>query len=174
MPTNRKRVDRGRLDSLSTAQKSHLLSGDYILPFGDEFVDEQHRRHAWQVHGAEIMAAYDRDGHRPAAFWDYQVRGGWRRYGASEQDAVHKLLAAGKLDPCKPGELTKIEALWLHEVRVSLVHSGYRLLALTSPLSTWGTPTWFYQEHAPTILAELLAERERHRHLAGEPGGEVQ
>jgi hypothetical protein len=161
MPTVRRKIPPKRPDQLSIAQRSHLLSGGYILPLDAEFDNERHRRLAWEGHGASILEDYDRPGHRPRAFWDYQVRGGWRRHGASEQEAVHKLLSEGRLPLCPrmPDELAQIKRNWLHEVRVSLVHSGYRILDLKHPLPTWGTPVWFYAEHAPTTLVELEAER---------------
>jgi hypothetical protein len=66
MPRKLKRP-KPRLDEFSEAQKSHLVCGDYILPFGDEFEDEDHRRAAWQMHRTAILEGWDRPGKRPAA-----------------------------------------------------------------------------------------------------------
>jgi hypothetical protein len=161
MPTVLRKLAPHRRAVLSDAQRSHLWSGCYVLPFGPEFDDEAHRREAWAAHREELLAAYDRPGHRPAAMWDYDVPGGWRKYGASEQEVVYRLITTGELEPCVPNEIAQIERDWLHSIQMDIFAHHYQLRTLKEPLPTWGCPGWFYDKHAAKVLRRMLAERGR-------------
>jgi hypothetical protein len=166
MPTNRKRRDRSRLDELTDAQEAHLRCGHYFFDFREEldhFRDEAHRRRAWALHRERILAEYAHPGHRPLAFWEYDA-GSWENYGTSEPEAVHRLLEAGEIEGCRfngvnriVSELEVIEANWRREIKGELFcHDA--VPKINGPLPTWGTPVWYYRQHAPRILAELKAE----------------
>ena len=76
MPTTRIRRDRGRLDALTDAQRSHLEVGHYFFDFdgeADRFRDEAHRRRAWALHRADILADWRGPGSRPVALWQYDL-----------------------------------------------------------------------------------------------------
>jgi hypothetical protein len=167
MPRKLKRP-KPRLDELSEAQESHLATGDYILPFGEEFEDEDHRRASWQLHRAAILEGWDRPGRRPDALWTYETDG-WPAIAESEEAAVHRLLQLGELEPCRlnglmviANEIEAIEAAWLAAIRVALI-CRETVPSYPGAASLRGCPTAFYEEHAQRIAAELAAEAARWR-----------
>jgi hypothetical protein len=127
MPTNRRRRPHERLDVLTDAQRTHLEVGWFFFDFrgeADHFRDADHRRRAWTLHGAQIMADWLADkGHawrRPLAFWQYdrglRTRDGddvvsegkrvvWPRGIRSERHMIRKLVRDGVLAPVSPEEL---------------------------------------------------------------------
>jgi hypothetical protein len=177
MPTNRTRIDRGRRDALTLAQRAHLECGHYFFDFDgdlDHFEDEAHRRRAWAFHRAQILSEWHLPGNRPDALWqyDYGLRPrswpkewSWPRPVTTEAEMVRRLLLKGEIEHCRlngairiSDEIAQIEADWMHEVRIAVSQAG-RVLELDQPLPTWGTPVWFYREHARRVFAELAAER---------------
>jgi hypothetical protein len=168
MPRKLKRP-KPRLDELSYAQKSHLMCGDYVLPFGDEFEDEDHRRASWQMHRASILEAWDRPGKRPAALWDYDTEAGWEAIAETEEAAVRRLLHLGELEPCRlngllviASEIEAIEHAWRAAIKVALA-CRERVPPYPGGTGLRGCPIEFYEEHAPRIRAELAAEAARAR-----------
>jgi hypothetical protein len=169
----RRKLGAVALNKLTMAQRAHLQTGHYFFDFAGargRFVDDAHRRAMWAAYREQLMVENDRVGQRPLAFWEYDVPGGSERHGESEQDAVRTLLLAGRLEHCRrdgtvpvDDEAAEIEAKWRHEIRVALLRSRDRPLEIGEALSTWGTPRWFYREHAPGLVAELAAEAARWR-----------
>jgi hypothetical protein len=155
------------------AQRAHLQTGHYLFDYAgarDHFVDDAHRRAAWEAYREQLMAENDRVGQRPLAFWQYDVPGGWEAHGESEADAVRTLLVAGKLAHCRrdgmvpvDDEVAAIEDQWRSEIRVALLGSRIRPLEIAEPLSTWGTAPWFWKKHVRRISAELTSEAARAR-----------
>jgi hypothetical protein len=157
------------LHKLTAAQRAHLMCGDYVLPFGEEFEGEDHRRAAWQVYRAAILEAWDRPGRRPAALWDYETTGGWQAIAKSEEAAVHRLLQLGELEPCRlngllviASEIETIEKAWRDAIRVALI-CRETVPSYPGAARLRSCPAAFYEEHAPRIGAELRAEAARWR-----------
>jgi hypothetical protein len=173
MPVKRRKIGAVALHKLTISQRSNLECGVYFFDFAgarDHFADDAHRRAAWEAYREQILAEHDRVGQRPAAFWQYDIAGGWEAHGESEPDAVRTLLLAGRIEHCRRDgsipvgdEVAAIEDQWRNEIRVTLLGSRDRPRVITEPLSTWGCPTWFYRENAPAIAAELAAESARWR-----------
>jgi hypothetical protein len=175
MPVKRRKLGAIALHKLTMAQRAHLVTGYYFFDFAgerDHFADDGHRRQAWSAYREELMAEHDRVGQRPLAFWQYDAPGGWQAHGESEQDGVRTLLLAGSLEHCRrdgtipvANEVAAIEDQWRNEIRVTLLGSRdpARPREIAGPLTPWGTPRWFYREHAPGIAAELAAEAARWR-----------
>jgi hypothetical protein len=172
MPTTRKRVERRRSDILSPNQRSILETGVECFPAWPGFEDEDHRREAWAANRAQIMAEWRHPGRRPDAYWEFDLQleecrpdghrtWGWPAPIQSEPEMVLDLLKRGELKSCQfngahriESELRQIREDWLNEVRIA-VSQASGVLKIAAALSTWGTPTWFYQEHAPRIFAEM-------------------
>jgi hypothetical protein len=176
MPTNRKRVDRGRTDLLNPNQRAILEVGGECFPWAPGFADDDHRREAWEANRTQIMAAWAHPGRRPDAYWEFDLgleavcregRWTWRWPPPiqSEQEMVYDLLKRGKLKSCRfngvhriDSELRQIREDWWNEIRIELAAKDH-IPKITTALPTWGTPVWFYQEHAPRIFAELQDQR---------------
>jgi hypothetical protein len=172
MPTNRKRVDRGRTDLLNPNQRAILEVGGECFPWAPGFADDDHRREAWEANRTQIMAAWAHPGRRPDAYWEFDLgleavcregRWTWRWPPPiqSEQEMVYDLLKRGKLKSCRFNGVHRIESEprqiredWLNEVRLTVLQAG-GVPKINGPLPTWGTPVWLYEEHAPRVLAEL-------------------
>jgi hypothetical protein len=172
MPTNRRRIYRGRTDALSANQRSILETGCECFPWMPGFEDDDHRREAWKANKALIMAEWCHPGRRPAAYWDLDLglepceRAGdwtwkWPAPIQSQAEMVYDLLKRGKLKSCErnganriDSELRAIREDWLNGIRVELIAKD-RVPKITGALPTWGTPVWFYEEHAPRIWAEM-------------------
>jgi hypothetical protein len=172
MPTTRRRVDRRRADLLNLNQRSILETGVECFPAWRGFEDDDHRREAWEANRALIMAEWRHPGRRPDAYWEFDVgleavcregrwTWGWPAPIQSEAEMVLDLLRRGRLKGCKfngavgiDSELRQIREDWLREVRIKLGGEDH-VPKITGPLPTWGTPVWFYEEHAPRIFAEL-------------------
>ena len=161
-----------RTDVLSMNQRGHLCSGCYwwsAFRGEAEFQDEDHRRAAWEHHRERILTEWDRPGRRPVAMWEYDL-GDWSRYGESEEEAVHTLLAAGRIEACHingivpiDNEVTTIEAEWRHGIRVALTHcSSYEAAReVGCGADSWaGVPVAFWDAEAPAIQAQQEAEME--------------
>jgi hypothetical protein len=177
MPTNRRRVDRRRSDILSPNQRAILATGCECFPAWPGFEDAEHERDAWEAHRDRLMAERGHPGRRPWAYWAYdlgleEVRDAhgnltfaWPVPIESESEMVLDLLRRGKLQSCKLNGSIRIESEprqiredWSNEVRIAVSQaSGVPKIAAALP--TWGTPTWFYQEHAPQVLAEMQQRR---------------
>ena len=171
MPTNRKRVDRGRTDLLNPNQRAILEVGCECFPWAPGFEDDDHRREAWEANRALIMAEWRHPGRRPDAYWEFDVgleqvcrdgdwTRGWPPPIQSEAEMVYDLLKRGKLKSCEFNGANRIESEprqiredWLNEIRIKLVATD-RIPKITRALPTWGTPVWFYEKHAPRIFAE--------------------
>jgi hypothetical protein len=176
----RRKLGVRRLGVMTLSQREHLECGDYLLWHRpeEEFLDDEHRRLTWAANRVQILAEWSRAGRRPAAFWEldcgFKPRlwpkcWSWPRRVETEPEMVRALLLAGDIEGCRldgtmriASEVEVIERSWLDEIRISLIGSQ-RVLEPSRLLSTWGTPAWFYREHAPRILAELEAEREAWR-----------
>jgi hypothetical protein len=170
MPTTRTRVSRGRTDLLNLNQRSILTTGCECFPAWPGFEDDEHREEAWAANRAQILAEWCHPGRRPDAFWEFDLsleqRDGYRVWRwpepiQSEAEMVYRLLEASELEPCRfngavriDSELRVIQEEWLREIRIGLIAVD-RVPQITKPLPTWGAPVWFYQEHAPRIVAEL-------------------
>jgi hypothetical protein len=173
MPTTRKRVERRRSDILSPNQESIFCCGCECFPAWPGFEDEEHERGAWAAHRDRLMAEHAHPGRRPWAYWAYElgleeVRDAhgnltfaWPAPVQSEAEMVYDLLKRGKLKSCKfngthriESELRQIHEDWLNEVRITVSQAG-GVPKITTALPTWGTPVWFYQEHAPRIFADM-------------------
>ena len=106
MPTNRRRIRRGRSSGLNDRQRALLLTG--LDRFGGAndpgFEDEAHARAMWQRYRAELLT--DRDftvndpGNRPWAFWKFDAglkrdNFGWRwpRGCRNEAETVYRHFA---------------------------------------------------------------------------------
>jgi hypothetical protein len=176
MPTNRKRVDRGRTDVLNPNQEGILRCGLDVFPWPG-FEDEEHQRTAWEANRERLMAEWWHPGERPWAYWAYDwgleearnahgdLTFAWPAPIQSEVEMVYDLLKRGKLKSCKlngsiriESELRQIREDWLNEVRITVSQAG-GVPKITTALPTWGTPTWFYAEHAPRIFAEMQDRR---------------
>jgi hypothetical protein len=167
MPTNRRRRDRGRLDALTDAQEAHLCTGFYFFDFhgeDDHFRDEAHRRRAWALHRDRILKDYDHAGRRPVALWEYDL-GPWEQYGSSEEDAVYQLLKSDRLEPITRNgaarimsEIETIEKDWRHEISFTNIGTSPPKQTISQALPTYGCPPWFYNQHAPEIIAQQQAE----------------
>jgi hypothetical protein len=79
----------------------------------------------------------------------------------SEAEMVYDLLKRGKLKSCKfngivriESEIREIRESWLKEIRLELIAKDH-IPKITTALPTWGTPPWFFNEHAPRIFAEM-------------------
>jgi hypothetical protein len=171
MPTNRKRVDRGRTDILNPNQRSILETGVECFPAWRGFEDDGHRREAWEANRELILATWAHPGRRPDAYWEFDVgleqvcRDGdwiwnWPAAIQSEEEMAYDLLKRGWLKSCQfnganriDSELRQIREDWLNEVRITVFQAG-GVPKITTALPTWGTPVWFYEEHAPRIVAE--------------------
>jgi hypothetical protein len=185
MPTNRRRIDRARGDVLNINQEGFLHLGFDCFPGYPGFEDEDRQREAWEANRERLMAGYDRPGRRPWAHWrfDWDLEEGrdakgWRTFVwpspiQSEEEMVYDLLKRGKLKSCKfngairiESELRVIRENWLNEIRIVLGNEDC-VPKITGALPTWGTPVWFYEEHAPRIWAEM---RPKPRKPAGSLG----
>jgi hypothetical protein len=175
MPRSR-RLQKRRLDVLSLNERGHLETGFYFwghFPGEVEFESEAHRQAAWTRHREMILAEYDRAGHRPVALWEYDF-GDWSQFGESESDAVYQLIKAGRLTEIRrdgaraiDSEIEAIEADWLREIAAEVACRAGRE-TIDEPLGTYGTPAWFYNIHAPRLLAAASAGREK---FAAQIGG---
>jgi hypothetical protein len=149
----KRRLSKTRLDRMDINMESHLRSGSYLFPGGDTFVDDAHRRETWARHRDELLAQ-EPLGMRPQALWDYELR--WPEGSESEEDAIHRL-------PDTPDrEREQIEANWLHSLHVALqwfTSAEAEADARDKAAGLYGTPSWFFDLHAPRIRAELEAER---------------
>jgi hypothetical protein len=180
MPTKRRKTAARRIGIITTALRAHLICGHYFLADSeaDRFVDDEHRRSTWEAWREQCLDEWDHPGRRPAAMWeyDYQLRRcgscrewTWPRPIQTEAEMVYRLLKAGELAPCRfnglvriESELEWIEATWLKEIGQNVGYSD-TLPKISLPLTTWGTPGWFWRKHARRILAELNAERAKYR-----------
>jgi hypothetical protein len=133
VPTNRKRVDRGRTDLLNPNQRSILETGVECFPWAPGFEDDDHRREAWEANKALILAEWCHPGRRPDAYWEFDLgleeckRNGhwtwdWPAPLQSEKEMVYDLLKRGKLKSCQfnganriDSELRVIREDWLRE-----------------------------------------------------------
>jgi hypothetical protein len=166
MPVKR-RVAKCRLDVLDLNRRGHLETGSYLWGHfrdQDEFESEAERREAWARHREMILADWCHPGRRPVALWDYDL-GDRSKFGETEEDAVYRLLKAGRLVEIRlngsnsiASEIAQIEADWLHEIKLE-VYWGTAGDTIDGPLQTWGTPTWFFAIHAPRLRAEAKADR---------------
>jgi hypothetical protein len=166
MPTTRKRVERRRSDTLNPNQHSILCSGCELFPAWDGFDDEQHEREAWAAHRDRLMAEWARPGRRPWAYWRYDLNleeardshgnltFAWPPPIQSEPEMVLDLLRRGRLKSCQFNGSHRIESEprairenWLTEIRITVSQAG-GVPKITMALPTWGTPVWFYAEHA--------------------------
>jgi len=177
MPTNRKRVDRHRSDVLNPNQEGFLRCGFFdCFPGLPRFEDDAHAREAWEANRERLMAENCHPGERPWAYWAYDwgleegrdANGNWTFVWPapiqSEEEMVYDLLKRGKLKSCRfngairiDSELETIRESWLNEIGFELFAKDH-VPKITSPLPTWGTPVWFYDEHAPRIWAGKPAE----------------
>jgi hypothetical protein len=170
MPTNRVRIDRGRRDALTLAQRCHLQCGCYFFDFPagelDHFADEQHRRRAWQLHRGQILEDWDRPGRRPDALWEYEVKGGWEAIAETEEAAVHKLLKRGRVKHCRlngslriADEVEQIEGEWRDAVRIAILHTSDGEAARSYAADFNGVPRAFFDAHEAGARAEIERER---------------
>jgi hypothetical protein len=167
VPTNRKRVDRRRSDTLNPNQESVLRTGCELFPGWPGFGDEEHKRAAWEANRDRLMAENAHPGRRPWAYWAYdcgleETPDGLARPALiqSEAEMVYDLLKRGKLKSCErngvnriDSELRVIREDWLREIRLEVAWAD-AMPKRTTPLPTSGCPVWFYQEHAPHIWGE--------------------
>jgi hypothetical protein len=176
MPTTRRRVDRRRADLLNPNQRSILETGLECFPAWPGFEDNDHRREAWEANRALIMAEWRHPGRRPDALWELDAgleavcrdghwTWGWPARIQGEQEMVYDLLKRGKLQSCGfnganriDSELRQIREDWLRAIRIELAAKDH-IPKITRALPTWGTPVWFYDEHAPRIFAEMQDQR---------------
>lgn len=179
MPTNRKRIDRGRIDFLTIRQRAWLMSGCDILPAPGEagIEDEAHARTLWIRHRDDLLADdsmnCNRPGRRPWGFWRFDAglplgrHGGfrWPRGCCSEAETVYRHYADA-------AERLVIEAQWLEAVRLAILQS--RGAPRPNPEgvaeSFYGVPRRFFGEHGPRIAAEIEAEAAAFRASLRQPG----
>jgi hypothetical protein len=171
VPTNRKRIDRGRTDRLNPNQEGFLRCGFDVFPGFPGFENEEHAREAWEANRGRLMAEYEHPGRRPWAYWTYdweleEVRDAngnssfaWPAPIQTESEMVLDLLRRGKLKSCQfnggrriDSEPRQIREDWLNEIRLVLIGEDH-VPKITQALPTWGTPVWFYQEYAPRVFA---------------------
>jgi hypothetical protein len=137
MPTNRRRVDRDRVDQLNPTQESVLRTGSECISGWPGFVDDEHARAAWRAHREQLMAEYDRPGCRPHAFWLYdmgleeardrwdELTFAWPAPHETQEQMVYAMLKCGDLQPLACGitrELSAIRELWAHSLTHDKMH----------------------------------------------------
>jgi hypothetical protein len=181
MPTTRTRVERRRSDSLNANQESILRCGSELFPGWDGFDDEEHAHEAWETNRERLMSEHARPGRRPWPYWAFDLSleeardahghltFAWPPPIQSEAEMVYDLLKLGKLKSCQfngthriESELRAIRENWLTEIRIAMGGKSH-VPKITTAMPTWGTPVWFYQEHAPRMLSEALADRAKWR-----------
>lgn len=178
MPTKRRKIGARAIGRITEAQRTHLVSGAYLLSGYDErdyFRDEAHRRATWAAHRAEILRSWDLPGRRPEALWRYDCwlkrrpwpkEWSWPKPIQSESWMVHHLLTTGQLEPCQlngcvriASEIAEIEGLWRHEITMAVFSDPDPPRTIGSAMTWAGTPPWFYREHAPEIIRRRQEER---------------
>ena len=117
--------------------------------FEDLDLDEDQLRAAWFRWRGTILAAWDRPGECPVAYWRFERD--WPPGAVSEAHAVY-LLPDTTVE-----ERQAIEERWLRQLEVTLLHSTG--LAAAREMATREMPARFFDAHAPAIHARQEAER---------------
>jgi hypothetical protein len=109
MPTKRRKRGARRIGALTDAQWQDLvLSHVYVTDPGDDgppFASAVERRAAW-LRNRDRLIGECRPGERPRAFWQYER--GMKGRPRNEAQLVARLLKAGTIAPCQPGELARM------------------------------------------------------------------